>query len=162
MTDHNGQLTVFSWLQPFLPVSRFGPVWTTTLIGPALYPDDAGAPFAPNGAPIAVSSQFGVTNQTDVFIIDSTGALNVFWVEADGPWNGPLALSNPGQGKLNVPVGSYIAATAQFGVMGQTDVLMISALPTPLPMFPGVGWPSVFWVENSRGWNGPASLLLEA
>jgi hypothetical protein len=162
VTDHNGQLTVFSWLHLIVPVPHFGPVWTTTLIGPALYPDESGATFAPNGAPIAVSPQFGVTTQTDVFIVDSVGALNVFWVEADGAWNGPLALSNPSGGKLNVPAGSYIAATAQFGVAGQTDVLMISTLPTPLPMSPGLGWPCVFWVENSSGWNGPAALVLEA
>jgi len=159
VTDHNGQLTMFSWFELIIPVPFFKSVWTTTPIGPARYPDESGAPFAPNGAPIAVSPQFGVTNQTDVFIVDVTGALNVFWVEADGPWNGPLALSNPSEAKLVTGPGSFMAATAQFGVAGQTDVLMINSL-TPQQV-PGVGWPCVFWVNDSGPWNGPESLVLQ-
>ena len=135
--------------------------WTTTPIGPASYPVGSGAPFAPKGAPIAVSPQFGATNQTDVFIADVIGVLHVFWIEADGAWNGPLALSNtnPNQALLDVPAGSFIAATAQFGATGQTDVLVFNS-PTP-QQEPGIGWPCVFWVNAAGSWNGPDSLGLQ-
>lgn len=157
VTDHNGQLTVFSWLESTIPLPPiFRPAWVTTLIGPSLNPTGSAAPF-PNGAPIAVSPQFGTTNQTDVFIVDIVGALHVFWVEADGAWNGPTALSNtsPNQALLDVPAGSFMVATAQFGATGQTDVFMINSL-TP-QQSPGVGWPCVFWVNDGGSWNGPAS-----
>ena len=108
-----------------------------------------------------MSPQFGATNQTDVFIADVIGVLHVFWIEADGAWNGPLALSNtnPNQALLDVPAGSFIAATAQFGATGQTDVLVFNS-PTP-QQEPGIGWPCVFWVNAAGSWNGPDSLGLQ-
>jgi hypothetical protein len=43
--------------------------------------------FSP-GAPIAASQQFGL-NQTDVFVVDRNGTLNVAWVVEAGAWTGP-------------------------------------------------------------------------
>ncbi|WP_027282978.1 hypothetical protein, partial [Roseomonas gilardii] len=37
---------------------------------------------------VAASQQFGL-NQTDVFLVDGQGNLNVFWVGGGGAWNGP-------------------------------------------------------------------------
>jgi len=50
-----------------------------------------GAGNAAGGAGLAASQQFGIGNQTDIFLIDENGDLDVFWVNSAGPWNGPLA-----------------------------------------------------------------------
>lgn len=44
--------------------------------------------FAPPGAPLVVSQQFGI-NQTDVFVINNEGALTVTWVFEGQLWQGP-------------------------------------------------------------------------
>jgi len=149
--DHDGQLTVFSWLQPLLP-NLFGhPVWQTTLIGPS--------GFAPNGARIAVSPQFGISAQMDVFVVDKGGNLQVFWAEGDGVWNGPQWLGS-GQNGLEVPAKSFITAVQQFGTASpQTDVLLMTNV-TP-PTLPGLGWPSVCWVVENGAWSGPELVLLQ-
>jgi len=54
-----------------------GPVAIT---GPGIFPP---------GAPIAVSPQFGINGQTDVFCVDVRGTLNVLWVVNAGRWGGP-------------------------------------------------------------------------
>jgi hypothetical protein len=38
----------------------------------------------------------GLSHQTDVFIVDQSGALNLPWVVNAGAWNGPIAISRPG------------------------------------------------------------------
>jgi hypothetical protein len=78
--DENGALRVAwvvaagAWNPPF-PISHAGM-------------------FRP-GAGIAASNQFGVSHQTDVFIVDESGALNVAWVVNAGAWHGPIAISRP-------------------------------------------------------------------
>jgi len=47
------------------------------------------AGFAPAGAAVAASQQIGL-NQTDVFVVDNAGQLNVSWVDNAGAWSGPL------------------------------------------------------------------------
>jgi hypothetical protein len=42
----------------------------------------------PQYTPITVSQQIGL-NQTDLFLVDNTGQLDVFWVDGGGAWNGP-------------------------------------------------------------------------
>jgi outer membrane protein assembly factor BamB len=45
---------------------------------------------APSGAKPSVSNQFGIGNQTDVFVIGGDGSSRVSWVQGGGPWGGPL------------------------------------------------------------------------
>jgi hypothetical protein len=56
-------------------------------------PAPIGAPRVfPPGAAVAASSQFGWSDQTDVFVVDGNGTLNVAWVRGDGGWQGPLPI----------------------------------------------------------------------
>jgi hypothetical protein len=75
--------------------------------------------FTPAGG-LAISRQFPA-DQTDIFSIDQNGQLNVFWVVVGGLWNGPQLI---GPANLCVP-GSPIAASQQFGLLGQTDVFVV-------------------------------------
>jgi hypothetical protein len=130
VVDNDGRLNVF-WVEG--AGAWNGPV----PIGPA--------GFAPLGASLAVSQQFGCNNQTDVFVIDNAGALNVFWVQGAGAWNGPVQISAAG---LGWP-GGAVAAMEQLGCNNQTDVLFNDAN----------GQISLFWTENAGPWNGPVKLL---
>jgi hypothetical protein len=164
VVDNSGTLNVFSVVG--------GGNWS----GPTQI---SAAGFAPAGAPVAASQRYGVANQTDVYVAETAGAMNVFSVGSSGAWEGPFVISRPGLEAPpwasivaapragvepevafdDVPAKSFIAATAQFGVAGQTDVLMINSL-TPQQV-PGVGWPCVFWVVNAGPWSGPDSLVLQ-
>ena len=46
---------------------------------------------APAGAGLGVSNQFGIPNQTDVFVVANGGATQVSWVDGAGGWNGPMS-----------------------------------------------------------------------
>jgi hypothetical protein len=48
--------------------------------------------FAPPRAGLAASQQFGVANQTDVFVVDDAGTTQVLWIQGSGKWNGPMAI----------------------------------------------------------------------
>jgi hypothetical protein len=109
-----------------------GPVAIT---GPGIFPP---------GAPIAVSPQFGINGQTDVFCVDVRGTLNVLWVVNAGRWGGPGAIGRAG---LFDP-GAAVAASAQFGINGQTDVFVVDKN----------GIINVAWVENAGAWNGPVPI----
>lgn len=127
LVDKNGQLNVF-WVAG--EEAWNGPV----KIGPA--------GNAPAGAYIAASGQFGA-NQTDVFLLDKNGQLNVFWVVGEGAWNGPVKIGTAG----NAPAGGYIAASQQFGA-NQTDVFVVDE----------TGQLNVFWVVGEGAWNGPVKI----
>jgi hypothetical protein len=125
--DKNGQLNVF-W------VDNAGAWQGPGKIGPA--------GIANAGSPLAVSQQFGLT-QTDVFVIDKNGQLNVYWVDGAGAWQGPgkigpAGLANPG---------SFLAASQQFG-LNQTDVFVIDKN----------GQLNVFWVDGGGAWQGPGKI----
>ena len=127
LVDKNGQLNVF---------------WTDGQ-GPWSGPQQLGAAgLAPKGAPVAASQQFSV-NQTDVFLVDNNGQLNVFWVVGQGPWNGPKTLGTAGL----APAGAPVAASQQFGV-NQTDVFLVD----------NNGQLNVFWVAGKGKWKGPKKL----
>jgi hypothetical protein len=71
--DATGQLNV-SWVvnaEPWQGPLKIGPAGITV-----------------PGGHIAASRQFGLT-QTDVFLVGNNGQLNVYWVDGEGPWNGP-------------------------------------------------------------------------
>jgi hypothetical protein len=127
LVDNNGQLNVF-W------VDNAGGWNGPEKIGPA--------GLANPGCPLAVSQQFGL-NQTDVFLIDKNGQLNVFWVDNAGPWSGPEKIGPVG----NANPGSFLAASQQFG-LSQTDVFLVDKN----------GQLNVFWVDNAGPWNGPGKI----
>jgi hypothetical protein len=129
LVDGNGTLNVF-WVQS--AGSWNGPV----LVGPANH--------APKHAPLAVSQQFGSSEQTDVFVVDNTGALTVFWIKATGPWSAPVSISKPGV----FPAGAHIAVSEQFGAPNQTDVFAID----------NHGQLTAYWVQGTGGWGGPVAI----
>jgi hypothetical protein len=100
--------------------------------------------LAPAGAHLAASPQFGVPNQTDVFVVDANGALRVTWVQGAGTWNGPATISPNG----SASVGGHLAASQQFGIANRTD--LFSVLDN--------GAVQVSWVDGTGKWNGPAAI----
>jgi hypothetical protein len=125
----NGAVEVF-WVQG-------GGVWNGPL---AISP----ANTAPPGAHLAVSAQFGVPNQTDVFVVANNGAANVLWVQGAGNWNGPLAISPAS----TAPAGAPLAVSNQFGIPNQTDVFVVAINDAT----------SVLWVPGAGAWNGPLQI----
>jgi hypothetical protein len=138
LVDKNGQLNVFSNI---LGKSSWdGPL----AIGPK--------GLADAGAPVAVSQRFGAV-QTDVFVVDKKGTLNVISVDGTGIWKAPKQLGPPGL----APSGAFVAASPQYGISNQTDVFLINQTGSN-----GPGWPMVFWVDApSDSWNGPKALVIE-
>ena len=124
LIDHNGQLNVLSvtdqgaWQGPF----------TVGLEG-----------FANPGSFVIALPQIG-TNQTDAFVVDKNGQLNVFTVTGEGTWTGPIPI-----GPTHLAVaGCPLAASQQFG-SDQTDVLLVGAN----------GQLNVFAVVGGGTWGGP-------
>jgi hypothetical protein len=129
IVDGDGQLNVF-WVQG-------EGVWNgPAKIGPAA--------FAPPGCSSAASQQFGANNQTDVFLVDNSGQLNVFWVQGEGVWVGPVKIGPAGF----APPGSGLAASQQFGANNQTDVFLVD----------NAGQLNVFWVQGEGVWVGPVKI----
>ncbi len=95
----------------------------------------------PSGAPLAVSNQFGLPDQTDVFAIDCEGALTVTWVGGDGNWNGPSRISAP----LMFFQGGAVAACQEFGTEDVTLVFAITRM----------GAIVQFRVQGAGAWSGP-------
>jgi polygalacturonase len=93
---------------------------------------------------LAASQQFGANNQTDVFLVDTNGQLNVFWVQGEGAWNGPVKIGPAGF----APAGLGLAASQQFGANSQTDVFLVDRN----------GQVNVFWVQREGPWNGPVKI----
>ena len=106
------------------------------------------AGLAPAGAPLAMSKDYGTSNQTDVFLIDNNGQLNMFWVDGIGHWNGPKPI-----GPAGIAPAGGVGATTQFGTNNQTDVYFISAAGAKTP-----GTPTMFESNGSGDWNGPKAL----
>src|ERR1022692_4107057 len=129
VVDNNGALNV-AW------VVEAGAWGGPAPIGPA--------GIFPPGAQVAVSQQFGAVNQTDVFVVDNAGQLNVFWVNNAGGWGGPLGIGSAGF----APAGAAVAASQQFGAVNQTDVFVVD----------NAGQLNVFWVNNAGDWGGPLAI----
>jgi hypothetical protein len=102
------------------------------------------AGYAPPGAPVAVSDQLGIPDQTDVFFVNNAGALCVVWVGGGGVWGGPTLIGGAG----TAPPGASVAASNQFGVSDRTDVFFVSS----------AGAVSAAWVDGSGAWNAPIAL----
>jgi hypothetical protein len=106
-----------------------GGVWAGPVpIGPA--------GMFPPGAPLAASQQFGL-DQTDVFVVDKNGTLNVMWVVGGGVWAGPVPIGPPEM----FPPGAHVAASRQFG-LNQTDVFVVDKN----------GTLNVIWVVGAGVW----------
>jgi hypothetical protein len=127
LIDTNGQLNVF-WV-----------VGEGTWNGPL----QIGPPGLANPGSVIVASQHYGVNQTDVFLVDTNGQLNVFWVVGEGTWNGPLQIGPPG---LADP-GSVIVASQQYG-FNQTGVFLVDTN----------GQLNVFWAVGGGMWNGPLQI----
>jgi hypothetical protein len=129
VVDQNGQLNLF---------------WATGA-GGWNGPQKIGNPGVfPAACCVAVSNQFGIAGQTDVFMIDNSGYLNVLWVNGLGSWNGPKRISSTG----NLPAGGFVAASQQFGIADQTNVYVVDLQ----------GQLSVFSVDGSGAWTGPLTI----
>jgi len=124
--DKNGQLNVF-W------VNGAGTWGGPQKIGPA--------GIANPGSFIAACQQFGANEQTDVFLFDKNGQLNVFWVNGAGAWGGPVKIGPV----LIANPSSFIATSQQFGANEQTDVFFVDKN----------GMLNVCWVNSAGAWNGP-------
>ena len=48
--------------------------------------------FNPWRGGLAASNQFGLPNQTDVFVVALDGATKVSWAVGGGAWGGPLSI----------------------------------------------------------------------
>ncbi|HEY2392825.1 MAG TPA: hypothetical protein VGK22_16740 [Candidatus Angelobacter sp.] len=125
--NQNGQLTV-SW------VVGAGEWQGPLEIGPTRY--------APVGCSVAASQQFGLP-QTDVFLVNNSGQLAVYWVYEDRAWGGPGGIGPAGI----APPGACIAASQQIG-LNQTDVFL----------FDHNGQLNVYWVDNAGAWQGPGKI----
>jgi hypothetical protein len=99
---------------------------------------------APAGAPLATSAQFGVPNQTDVFVVGDNRAVNVYWVSGAGTWQGPLRITQA----FIAPAGAPLATSAQFGLPNQTDVFVVE----------NDGAINVSWVSGAGSWQGPLGI----
>ncbi len=125
--DQNGQLNV-SWVDG---------------AGSWNGPKPIGPPgIALPGCITAASQQFGANEQTDVFVVDQNGQLNVFWVNGAGTWQGPQPI---GPAHAGSHAGIGLAASQQFGASQQTDVFLVG----------NTGQVNVFWVNGTGAWRGP-------
>lgn len=136
LVNTKGQLNVFS-------VQGAGSWSGPTPIGPS--------DFAAAGAPVATSFRSGGT-QTNVFVTDKKGTLQMFSADGAGSWNGPQQIGPPGV----TTSGAFIAASPQFGVSNQYDIFLINQTGTSAP-----GWPVVFWGPGTNSWAGPKALVAE-
>ena len=94
------------------------------------------------GTALATSQQFGLT-QTDVFGVDSSGTLQVFWVAGGGTWNGPGQIGPVGFALPSAPV----SVCRQAGVDG-TMVFLVGQK----------GDINAFSVAGGGAWVGPKNV----
>ena len=139
IVNQNGQLNVY-W-------AHGSGAWSPdpVLVGPAA--------LAAPGAPITATRHFGMSNRTDVFLVNTSGRLNMFWIEAAGVWNGPSKLGPDGVGAS----GTRVVASQHYGEDDQTDVFLLNTGGTNAP-----GWPTLFWTRRAGPWGGPVALVTEA
>jgi hypothetical protein len=96
------------------------------------------------GAGLTASNQFGIPDQTDVFVVENDDAIHLSWVEGGGSWQGPLRITPTG---VEEP-GAELASSQQFGVSNQTDVFAVEK----------DGTIDVSWVRGGGTWGGPLAI----
>jgi hypothetical protein len=118
LIDNNGVLNVL-WMQYGLlalpPEKRLQWSAQPMLIS---FP---GVIFSP-GAWVAASQRFGVPNQTDVYAVDTKGALHVFSVLGSGTWTEATMAGTP---TLDLHSGTPVAVSQRFGSPNETDVFVV-------------------------------------
>lgn len=130
LVDKSGQLSMF-WVQG---VGK----WSEQ---PVLI---SAKDFAPGGAPLAASQRFGVANQTDVFLVDNDGQLNVFSVQGRGNWSGPVKIGPKGI----FPKGTHISVSQHFGA-DRTDAFLVDKS----------GQLNVFWAQGAGDWSKQPAVI---
>jgi hypothetical protein len=100
------------------------------------------AEFAVPGAVVAMDRQ-GPGTQLDALVVDATGALEVLWAPADGPWQGPVALTHT---KFAHP--RAVIALGHQGPGTQLDALLVDAN----------GALNVLWAVDGQPWQGPVAI----
>jgi hypothetical protein len=109
--------------------------------------------FAPPAAGVTASQQFGTASpQTDIFVVDSTGAINVFWSIGPGTsWKNETISS-----AKSAQPGSSVAAAPQYGLNEndptQTDVFVIDPAGALVVYFVDEGgkWSSAIKVSSDN------------
>ena len=81
--------------------------------------------------------------QLDVFVVDNTGQIIVFWAYENFAWGGPTKIGPAG---FAAP-GAALSTSQQFGIP-QTDLFVCSKS----------GELNVFFVVSSQPWEGPAEI----
>lgn len=99
--------------------------------------------YKPDGG-LAASRRFGL-DQTDVFLVDTHGQVNVFSVQGAGNWSANPVLIGPSEATHE---GSPLAVSQRFGVPNQTDVFVVSPQ----------GQLNVFSVQGAAAWTGPVAI----
>ncbi|GIH20464.1 hypothetical protein [Rugosimonospora africana] len=95
--------------------------------------------------PIAATREVGAGNRTDVFTIDTGGALTLAKVDGAGAWQGPAPITN----RSVFPVGGAIAAGPEVGAPGRTDVFAVNI----------AGAMTVTWTDGAgTTWHGPTAI----
>jgi hypothetical protein len=130
-------------------VNKFGALTVTWVVGGGTWQQSVEiSPRGkfPAGAPVAASGQYNGTAflQTDVFVVDTTGRLNVFWAVGGGDFTGNYVFPDA----IFVP-GANVAASAQVGASSpQTDVFAVDTN----------GNVQVYWAFNLANWSGPYAI----
>ena len=111
--------------QPDRRVRHRAPTARSTCCGPTAEGTWHSAPvtaprFAPPGAAIATSPQYGVPNRTDAFVTGTNGgAVDLLWANSKGTWHS-APVTAPG----SPPPGAAIATSPQYGVPNRTDAFV--------------------------------------
>ncbi len=101
------------------------------------------ADFAKSGGHIAVGQRAGSGNQTDVYLVDKKGQLNVFSSQSGGPWTGPVAIGPDDFAAAGAPV----AVSIQSGGT-QTNVFVTDKK----------GTLQLFSINTGAAWSGPQQI----
>jgi hypothetical protein len=101
------------------------------------------AGFAKPGGHIAVGQRAGNGNQTDVYLVDKKGQLNVFSAQGKGPWTGPVAIGASDFAAAGAPV-----AVAMQSGGSQTNVFVTDKK----------GALQAFSVDGGNPWSGPQQI----
>lgn len=76
--------------------------------------------FAPPGACIAASQEYGNPNQTNVFVVGKTGYLYIFFAQGGGSWQGLSSMSTE-----RLTPGATVTVSAHFGAADDTDIFAV-------------------------------------
>jgi hypothetical protein len=94
--------------------------------------------FAPPGAAVATSAQYGVAGQTDAFVAGTNGAVILLSASRDGTWH-----SAPVSAPRSAPAGAPVATAPAGGVANRTDVFVRGAH----------GTLTLYWATSRGTWH---------